>query len=75
MRALRPPTGATVPPHDVVVCSRTGSASVGAPGAGRIAGEALHAAARYANAACVAPPPEGCAGLGPEAAERLLAEV
>jgi ribokinase len=70
----------TVPAHDVVVCSThgAGDAFVGALAARLAAGEALHTAARYANAAAalvVATPPEGRAGLGAEAVGRLLAEV
>ena len=71
---------ATVPAHDVVVCSThgAGDAFVGALGARLATGESLLAATRYANAAAalvVATPPEERAGLGPQAVERLLAEV
>ena len=70
----------SVPAHDVVVCSThgAGDAFAGALGARLAAGEALRDAARYANAAAalvVATPPEGRGGLGPQAVERLLAEV
>lgn len=70
----------TVPAHDVVVCSThgAGDAFVGALGARLAAGVSLREAVRYANAAAalvVAAPPDGRAGLGPEAVERLLAEV
>ena len=71
---------ATVPAHDVVVCSThgAGDAFVGALGARLATGEGLLAATRYANAAAalvVATPSEERAGLGPQAVERLLAEV
>ena len=71
---------ATVPAHDVVVCSThgAGDAFAGALGARLAAGDPLRDAARYANAAAalvVATPPEERAGLGPQAVERLLAEV
>jgi ribokinase len=70
----------TVPAHNVVVSSThgAGDAFVGALAARLAAGDALHVAARYANAAAalvVATPPEGRADLGPEAVGRLLAEI
>jgi ribokinase len=69
-----------VPAHDVVVCSThgAGDAFVGALGARLAAGAPVRDAVRYANAAAalvVATPPEGRGGLGPQAVERLLAEV
>jgi ribokinase len=70
----------TVPAHRVVVCSThgAGDAFVGALGARLAAGEALAAAARYANAAAalvVMTPPDARAGLGPASVERRLQEV
>jgi ribokinase len=70
----------TVPAHDVVVCSThgAGDAFVGALGARLAAGVSLREAVRYANAAAalvVATPPGERGGLGPQAVERLLAEV
>jgi ribokinase len=70
----------SVPAHKVVVCSThgAGDAFVGAFAARLAAGEALAAAARYANAAAalvVATPPDGRAGLGPGSVEPMLQEV